>query len=116
VRKIYQNEDIDPNRPTVAEVVSVVLTELVGEVQEGLLALAVGAGLQVLTALMEEDVTARCGVEGRHDATRTAPGHGHGAGSVSSGVGYRWCGRGCAPLMAQASCRCRPMSCLGRVP
>jgi putative transposase len=41
----------------VAEAVSVALAELAGEVQEGLLALAVGAGLQVLTALMEQDVT-----------------------------------------------------------
>jgi putative transposase len=85
VRKIYQNKDIDTNQPTVPEAVSVALTELVGEVQEGLLALAVGTGLQVLTALMEEDVTARCGVKGRHDATRTATRHGHGAGSVSLG-------------------------------
>ena len=85
MRKIYQNKDIDTNQPTVPEAVSVALTELVGEVQEGLLALAVGTGLQVLTALMEEDVTARCGVKGRHDATRTATRHGHGAGSVSLG-------------------------------
>jgi transposase-like protein len=56
-----------------------------GEVHEGLLALAVGTGLQVLTALMEQDVTARCGVKGRHDPTRTATRHGHGAGSVSLG-------------------------------
>jgi putative transposase len=49
------------------------------------LALAVGTGLQVLTALMEQDVTARCGVKGRHDATRTATRHGHGAGSVTLG-------------------------------
>jgi putative transposase len=83
--KIYQNKDSDTNQPTVPEAVSVALTELVGEVQEGLLALAVGTGLQVLTALMEEDVTARCGVKGRHDATRTATRHGHGAGSVSLG-------------------------------
>jgi putative transposase len=62
VRKIYQNEDIDTNQPTVPEAVSVALTELAGEVQEGLLALAVGTGLQVLTALMEQDVTAQCGV------------------------------------------------------
>src|SRR5689334_14566472 len=34
---------------------------------------------------MEEDVTARCGVKGRHDATRTATRHGHGAGSVALG-------------------------------
>jgi putative transposase len=85
VRKIYQNEDIDTNQPTVPEAVSVALTELAGEVQEGLLALAVGTGLQVLTALMEQDVTAQCGVKGRHDPTRTATRHGHGAGSVTLG-------------------------------
>ena len=85
MRKIYQNQDSDTNQPTVPEAVSVALTELVGEVHEGLLALAVGTGLQVLTALMEQDVTARCGIKGRHDPTRTATRHGHGAGSVSLG-------------------------------
>ena len=68
MRKTYQNEDIDTNQPTVPEAVSVALTELAGEVQEGLLALAVGTGLQVLTALMEKGVTAQCGVKGRPDA------------------------------------------------
>jgi putative transposase len=85
VRKTYQNEESDTSQPTVAEAVSVALAELAGEVQEGLLALAVGAGLQVLTALMEQDVTAQCGVKGRHDPTRRATRHGHGAGSVTLG-------------------------------
>jgi putative transposase len=76
---------LNTNQPTVPKAVSVALTELAGEVQEGLLALAVGTGLQVLTALMEQDVTVRCGVKGRHDATRTATRHGRGAGSVSLG-------------------------------
>src|SRR5437763_7985450 len=67
------------------ERVSVALAELAGEVREGLLALAVGTGLQVLAALMEADVTAACGPKGRHDAERTATRHGHGAGSVSLG-------------------------------
>jgi hypothetical protein len=57
VRKTYQNEEIDTSQLIVPEAVSVALAELAGEVQEGLLALAVGAGLQVLTALMEQDVT-----------------------------------------------------------
>ncbi len=74
MRKTYQNEEIDTSQPTVPEAVSVALAELAGEVQEGLLALAVGAGLQVLTALMEEDVTAQCGSKGRHDPTRMPPG------------------------------------------
>jgi len=65
--------------------VSVALAELAGEVREGLLALAVGAGLQVMAAMMEADVTAACGPKGRHDPKRRAVRHGHGAGSVSLG-------------------------------
>ena len=61
------------------------LAELTGELREGLLALAVGTGLQVMAALMEEDVTARCGRRGRHDPERTATRHGHERGSVSLG-------------------------------
>ena len=53
--------------------------------REGLLALAVGTGLQVMAAIMEADVTAVCGPKGRHDPERTAVRHGHGAGSVSLG-------------------------------
>ena len=61
------------------------LAELAGEMREGLLALAVGTGLQVMAAIMEADVTAVCGPKGRHDPERTAVRHGHGAGSVTSG-------------------------------
>jgi hypothetical protein len=61
VRKNYQNQEIDTSQPAVPETVSVALAELVGEVHEGLLALAVGAGLQVMAAIMEADVTAVCG-------------------------------------------------------
>jgi hypothetical protein len=69
----------------VPETVSVALAELAGEVREGLLALAVGTGLQVMAAIMEQDVTARCGPKGRHDPRRVATRHGHGAGSVTLG-------------------------------
>jgi putative transposase len=85
VRKQYQNEEIDTSPPAVPERVSVALAELAGEMREGLLALAVGTGLQVMAAIMEEDVIAKCGPRGRHDASRTAVRHGHGAGSVSLG-------------------------------
>jgi putative transposase len=44
--------------------------------REGLLALAVGAGLQVMAELMEADVTAACGPRGKHDPGRTAIRHG----------------------------------------
>jgi putative transposase len=85
VGKKYQNDKLDMSQPAVPEQVSVALAELVGEVREGLLALAVGTGMQVMTAMMEADVTAACGIKGRHDPERTATRHGHEAGSVSLG-------------------------------
>ncbi len=53
--------------------------------REGLLALAVGAGLQVMAQLMEADVTAVCGPKGRHDPQRSASRHGTERGSVTLG-------------------------------
>jgi putative transposase len=85
VRKNYQNQEIDTSQPAVPDTVSVALSELAGELREGLLALAVGTGLQVMAAIMEQDVTAACGLKGRHDPERTAVRHGHGAGSVTLG-------------------------------
>ena len=41
----------------VPEQVSVVMAKIAGNMREGLLALAVGAGLQVMSALMDADVT-----------------------------------------------------------
>lgn len=85
MRKDYQNREIDTSQPAVPERVSVALDELAGELREGLLAFAVGTGLQVMAALMDEDVTAVCGPKGRHDADRVGVRHGHERGSVSLG-------------------------------
>ena len=85
MQKNYQKTDSEACAPVVPERVSVALAELAGEVQEGLLALAVGTGLQVMAAMMQADVTAVCGPKGRHDAERSATRHGHGPGSVSLG-------------------------------
>ena len=65
--------------------VSVVMADVAEDMREGLLALAVGAGLQVMSALMDADVTALTGPRGRHDAERVAVRHGTGAGSVEVG-------------------------------
>ncbi len=62
--KTYQNQKIDTSQPAVPEAVGVALAELAGEVQEGLLVLAVGTGLQVMAAMMEADVTASAGSRG----------------------------------------------------
>ena len=54
------------------EQVSVAMDEIAAEMREGLLALAVGGGLQVMQQLMEADVTAVCGPRGRHDPDQAA--------------------------------------------
>ena len=67
----------DAHGLTVPEHVRVAMAEIVGDMREGLLALAVGAGLQVMTAMMEADVAMLAGVKGKHDSDRVAVRHGH---------------------------------------
>ncbi|EUA07997.1 transposase, Mutator family protein [Mycobacterium kansasii 732] len=69
----------------IPEHVSVAMAEIAGNMSEGLLALAIGAGLQVMQILMESDVTAAAGPKGKHDPARTAVRHGHENGSVTLG-------------------------------
>jgi len=61
------------------------MTHLADRLREGLLALAVGTGLQEMDAILEESVSALCGPKRRHDPTRTAVRHGHDDGSVTLG-------------------------------
>jgi transposase-like protein len=72
-------------RHAMPETVSVSMAEIAEDMREGLLALAVGTGLQVMQTVMEEDVRAACGPKGKHDPARTATRHGHEAGSVTLG-------------------------------
>ncbi len=51
-------------RLALPETVSVAMAEIAEDVQEGLLALAVGTGLQVMTAMMNADVEAHPGAAG----------------------------------------------------
>jgi putative transposase len=69
----------------VPDEVSVAMGELAGVMREGLLALAVGAGLQVMQVVMDESVTALAGPKGRHDPNRSAVRHGTEDGSVVLG-------------------------------
>jgi len=85
VTKQYQMTGFDTRALAVPEQVSVAMAEIAADLREGLLALAVGAGLQVMQSLMEEDVAASCGPRGRHDPDRTATRHGSGRGSVTLG-------------------------------
>jgi putative transposase len=61
------------------------MDEITADMREGLLALAVGTGLQVMAQLMETDVAAVCGPRVRHDPVRTAVRHGQENGSVTLG-------------------------------
>jgi len=85
VTKKYQTYAIDTNDLAVPEQVSIAMDEIAADMREGLLALAVGAGLQVMQQLMEADVTAACGPRGKHDPDRTATRHGTEDGSVTLG-------------------------------
>jgi len=85
VTKKYQINEFDTSALAVPEQVSVAMGEITADMREGLLALAVGAGLQVMAQLMEADVSAVCGPRGKHDPQRAATRHGTEAGSVTLG-------------------------------
>jgi hypothetical protein len=69
----------------VPDEVTIAMGEIAEDMREGLLALAVGAGLQVMSSLMEADVATACGPRGKHDPERTAVRHGSERGSVTLG-------------------------------
>jgi putative transposase len=67
------------------ERVTVAVAELASAAREGLLALAVGTGLQVLEVMLDEDVARLVGAKGRHLPERTAVRHGSEPGQVTLG-------------------------------
>jgi putative transposase len=85
VKKDYQKTATSATAPVLPEAVSIAMAELAGDVQEGLLAMAVGTGLQVMAAMMNADVEVACGPKGKHDPDRSAVRHGAGDGSVTLG-------------------------------
>ena len=83
---IYQRKTTDTSpTPAVPDEVLVSLGEIAESAKEGLLALAVGAGMQVMYAMMDADVAALVGPKGRHIADRAAVRHGGEDGSVTLG-------------------------------
>ena len=67
------------------ESVQIAMIDLAETAREGLLALAVGTGLQVMQVLMEEDVTRLAGPKGKWNPDRTAVRHGNDDGQVTLG-------------------------------
>src|SRR5664280_858045 len=70
---------------TLPEAVTVTVGELADELEEGLLAFAVGAGLKVLDVLLEEEAAQLAGPRGKHDRDRLAVRHGTEDGLVALG-------------------------------
>ncbi len=56
------------------EQVGVVMAEVAADMRDGLLALAVGARLQVMTAMMDADVMRVAGPKGKHNPTGSPSG------------------------------------------
>jgi putative transposase len=91
VSNTYQKDRrrAQPDRPlgevAVPEQVIVSMAEIAESAKEGLLALAVGTGLQVMAAMFGEDAERLCGPEGKHNPGRAGYRHGSEAGSVTLG-------------------------------
>ncbi len=86
--KTYQKKAAAPRSEAVTpplEAATVALTEIAESAREGLLALAVATGLQVMGAWMNADVEALCGPRGKHNTDRADYWHGTEAGSVPLG-------------------------------
>jgi len=86
VTKQYQINDTkttDALELAVPASVSVAMDEIAADMREGLLALAVGAGLQVMQSLMEADVAEVCGPRSKHNPERSAVRHGRESGLVT---------------------------------
>jgi putative transposase len=86
-QKTSRRAQPDPLQGEVAvpEQVVVSMAEIAESAKEGLLALAVGTGLQVMAAMFGEDAERLCGPEGKHNADRAGYRHGSEAGSVTLG-------------------------------
>jgi putative transposase len=77
--------DRQPVEIAVPEQVIVSMAEIAESAKEGLLALAVGTGLQVMAAMFGEDAERLCGPAGKHNPERAGYRHGSEAGSVTLG-------------------------------
>jgi putative transposase len=65
--------------------VRLALADIAGAARDGLLAMSVAAGMAVMQAMFDAEISAVCGPRGQHDPDRTAVRHGTGEGSVVLG-------------------------------
>jgi hypothetical protein len=84
-KNIQPTATIDHPQLDLPEQVTIAVAELASAAREGLLALAVGTGLQVLQVMLAEDVARLVGPRGRHNPDRAAVRHGSEPGQVTLG-------------------------------
>ncbi|WP_084268288.1 IS256-like element ISMyo1 family transposase [Mycobacterium avium] len=71
--------------PELPEEIALAMCDIAGAAREGLLAMSVAAGLAVMQAMFEAEISESCGPKGKHDPDRTAVRHGTQKGSVTLG-------------------------------
>src|SRR6185436_6743723 len=71
--------------PDLPEGIRLAMTDIAGAAREGLLAMSVAAGLAVMAAMCDAEISQACGPKGKHDTKRAAVRHGAGRGSVTLG-------------------------------
>lgn len=71
--------------PDLPEEIQLALADIAGAAREGLMAMSVAAGLAVMAAMFDAEISLACGPKGRHDTKRAAVRHGAGRGSVTLG-------------------------------
>ena len=83
VQIVTQDQGVDVSG--LPQEVNLALADIAVVAREGLLAMSVAAGMAVMAAMFEAEVTAVTGPKGRHNRERVAVRHGTGRGSVTLG-------------------------------
>ena len=71
--------------PDLPQEIQLALTDIAGAAREGLLAISVAAGMAVMAAMFEAEITEIAGPKGKHNPERVAVRHGAEKGSVTLG-------------------------------
>jgi len=71
--------------PDLPQEIQLALTDIAGAAREGLLAISVAAGMAVMAAMFEAEITEIAGTKGKHNPERVAVRHGAEKGSVTLG-------------------------------
>ena len=71
--------------PDLPEEIALAMTDIADAAREGLMAMSVAAGMAVMAAMFEAEITEIAGLKGKHDTKRAAVRHGTEKGSVTLG-------------------------------